>query len=105
MPSTNHPQQICKYGIAHAENLYTLSELVNSQIKKGYQPTPGGVQYMPHGEVMLYVQVMVQYLASYPLSYPPLGDGGRDGGKDGGKSKVKTKSSLTIKNKKNERKV
>ncbi len=61
MPSTKLLPPVIKYGIAHAENLYTLSELVNSQIKKGYQPVPGGVQYMPHGEVLLYVQVLVMY--------------------------------------------
>ncbi len=59
--SSQHPV-IIKYGIAHAEDLYTLSELVNAQISKGYQPAANSsIQYMPFGELMIYLQVMVKY--------------------------------------------
>lgn len=57
---TNPP--ISKYGIAYADNLYALAELVNNQVKKGYQPSlQSGVQMLPQGDEIVFAQVMVQY--------------------------------------------
>jgi hypothetical protein len=60
--TTQAPQQVFDYGIAYADNFYTLSELVKAQLKKGFQPcVASGVQQMQHGEQVVFVQVMVKY--------------------------------------------
>ncbi len=71
MLSTTKTNPINEYGIAHAENLYTLAELVNHQIKKGFQPCiASGVMCMQHGETIAYVQVMVKYAGIVKKSKP-----------------------------------
>jgi len=56
------PPAITDYGIAHANDFYTLCQLVKDQIKRGFQPcTTSGVRSMPHGEEIVFVQVMVKY--------------------------------------------
>lgn len=53
-------KQISKYGNVFAEDLYTLGELVNHQIKKGFQPI-GPVAAIDHGGTRVVVQTIVQY--------------------------------------------
>jgi hypothetical protein len=67
MHSTKPTPAISKYGIAHAPNLYTLAELVNHQIKKGFQPV-GTVAAMDVGEEKMFVQTLVQYQTPKRLS-------------------------------------
>ena len=65
MHSTNQTTaapQIIDYGIAYANDFFTLSALVKNQIKKGFQPCiASGVKSMQHGEHTCFVQVMVKY--------------------------------------------
>lgn len=53
-------REIIEYGIAAGENHYQLADIVNKQIKAGFQPfeKPFLIQ---HGEQPLLMQVMVKY--------------------------------------------
>jgi hypothetical protein len=67
MPSTKnqHPTQIIDYGIAFAPDFYTLSELVKSQIKKGFQPFNVVFQSQTD-EGLHYCQALVKYASQQP---------------------------------------
>ncbi len=69
MHSINQIPTIDKYGNVFAEDLYTLGELVNHQIKKGFQPV-GPVAAIDHGGIRVVVQTIVQY--SKPVFKKPL---------------------------------
>jgi hypothetical protein len=60
MHLTKPTQAISKYGNVFAEDLYTLGELVNHQITKGFQPV-GPVAAIEHGGIKVVVQTIVQY--------------------------------------------
>ena len=67
MHSTNQPASpaIIDYGIAHAFDFYTLSELVRSQVKKGFQPYEK-IFSTEHTDGTVYCQVLVKYATNKP---------------------------------------
>jgi hypothetical protein len=51
---------IIKCGHVFAEDIYSLDELLNHQIAKGFQPV-GPLLSMDHGNVKVFIQKIVQY--------------------------------------------
>jgi hypothetical protein len=69
LAKNQNQQTIIDYGIAFAPDFYTLSELVKSQIKKGFQPFNVVFQSQTT-DGLHYCQTLVKYASQQPAVKP-----------------------------------